>query len=147
MMKWRCSGSTILLKVTVNFTGTHLPTSQSLTAIRIIPSTQTSSDITPARMSSTRPEIPSAPSPRVPAELPNVSNEEWQNILMSNHIFGVYCSLMIPAFVTCDTNAESPVKHITCSAEYKVECLIGTTTIHIWVRLCSLGVVSEKCPI
>ena len=60
-------------KVTVNYTGMCLLLLWSSTAVRIIPSTQTTSDITSARMSNTRPVIPSALSPRVSVESPDVS--------------------------------------------------------------------------
>ena len=47
--------------------------------IRNIQTIQTSRDRAPTRMSNTRPVIPSALSPEMLVESPDLSNDRWQN--------------------------------------------------------------------
>ena len=96
ILQWRRSGSTIMVKVTVNYTGMYLPWSSTANTKIINEGTATTSNITQERMINTRPEIPSA---LCPVESPEVS------IMMGSKIFWYvtmslgYSSLMTSAYV------------------------------------------------
>ena len=78
------------VKCTVNYTGMCLPSLLRTTAAIINEGTANTSNTTSERISNTRPVIPSAFSPRLPVESPDVSVMMGSKLFwLCKHIFGV----------------------------------------------------------